>query len=295
MYKCVKLTNRNLKYFRELNDKRYLFNPINKDFFKKYDKYNFAKQLILRKRVKLIKKDLHYIGYIWSEISCSKMCTIHAMNVLYEYDILDNLPYKYLINTIKGPCIIKYICQNNNYNFNLLKSIGFKKKEGTLILFRNLFQNIPLLFEEKLQFKIFQKGEDEEKRCQIQNEIFQNDTRIPLTLEDIYFDESQDYYFEKGGVFLKIDNKYIGYGQIILENDIPVIVNFGILKEFRGKKYGKALLIYLLKIIYSNGFNKIMIKVKSSNYVALHLYTSMGFYVRNERYNWILEQKSSHK
>ena len=76
-----------------------------------------------------------------------------------------------------------------------------------------------------------------------------------------------------------------------MENDIPVIVNFGILKEFRGKKYGKALLIYLLKLIYSSGFNKIIIKVKSSNYIALHLYTSMGFHIESEIYNWTLEQK----
>ncbi|WP_406541200.1 hypothetical protein [Clostridium ljungdahlii] len=56
-----------------------------------------------------------------------------------------------------------------------------------------------------------------------------------MTLEDIYFDEAQDYYFEKGAIFLKQNDEYIGYGQIVMENDIPVIVNFGILKEFRGK------------------------------------------------------------
>ncbi|AGY74449.1 GNAT family N-acetyltransferase [Clostridium autoethanogenum] len=295
MYKCVKLTNKNLKYFRELNNKRYLFNPVNEDFFKTYDRYNFAKQLILRRRVKLIKKDLHYIGYIWSDVSYNKMCTINAMNVLCNCIAPDNLPYKYLINTIKEPCTIKYICQNNNYNFNLLKSIGFKKGEGTLTLYKNLLENIPLIFDEKLQFKIFEKGKDEQKRCEIQNEIFKTDTRVPLTLEDIYFDEAQDYYFEKGAIFLKQNDEYIGYGQIVMENDIPVIVNFGILKEFRGKKYGKALLIYLLKIMYCSGFNRVIIKVKSSNYIALQLYTNMGFRIESERYNWTLDKKSFHK
>ena len=291
MYKCVKLTNKNLKYFRELNEKRYLFNSLNKDFFKTYDSYNFAKQLILRRKVKLIKKNLHYIGYIWTDIYHNKVCTINAMNILCNCIALDNSPYKYLINTIKGPCTIKYICKRNNYNFALLKSIGFKKGEGTLTLYKDLFENIPLIFDQKLQFKVFQKGKDEQKRCELQNEIFKTDTRVPLTLEDIYFDEVQDYYFEKGAIFLKQNDKYVGYGQIIMENDIPVIVNFGILKEFRGKKYGKALLIYLLKLIYSSGFNKIIIKVKSSNYIALHLYTSMGFHIESEIYNWTLEQK----
>ncbi|WP_406541201.1 hypothetical protein [Clostridium ljungdahlii] len=163
MYKCVKLTSKNLKYFRELNNKRYLFNPVNEDFFKTYDRYNFAKQLILRRRVKLIKKDLHYIGYIWSDISHNKMCTINAMNVLCNCIAPDNSPYKYLINTIKEPCTIKYICQNNNYNFNLLKSIGFKKGEGTLTLYKNLLENIPLIFDKKLQFKIFEREKTNKK------------------------------------------------------------------------------------------------------------------------------------
>ncbi|CAB1245139.1 GNAT family N-acetyltransferase [Clostridium sp. MT-14] len=284
MYKCIKLIKKNLKYFRELNSKRTLFNSLNKDFFQVYDNCNFIQKMILRNKVKLIKNNVKYIGYIWTDIYNKNVCYINAMNVLYGYNNMSSLPYKYLINTIKENCIIRYLCENNDYNFKLLKSVGFEKKEGTLILYKELPENMHFILNRELEFEMLQKGKDEGKRCEIQNKIFQEDNRVPLTLEDIFFDEVQDYYFEKGAVFLKKNNEYIGYGQFIIENGIPVIVNFGIIKEFRGKGYSKFLLMYILKLIHSNGFNKIIIKVKNSNYIALNLYKSVGFEVKKEQY-----------
>ncbi|MEY8000000.1 GNAT family N-acetyltransferase [Clostridium sp. Mt-5] len=290
MYKCIKLIKKNLKYFRELNGKRSLFNSLNKDFFQTYDDCNFAQQMILRRKVKLIKNNVKYIGYIWTDIYHKNICNINALNVVYGYNNMDNLPYKYLINTIKEHYTVKYLCENNNYNFNLLKSMGFEKKEGTLILYKELSESIHLILNKELEFEILRKGKDEEKRCEIQNKIFEEDDRVPLTLEDIFFDEIQDYYFERGAVFLKKSNKHIGYGQFIIEKGIPVIVNFGIIKEYRGKGYSKCLLTYLLKLIYSNGFNKIIIKVKDSNYIALNLYKSIGFEVEKEQYHLELKR-----
>ncbi|MHC6179872.1 GNAT family N-acetyltransferase [Clostridium sp. JNZ X4-2] len=290
MYKCIKLIKKNLKYFRELNRKRSLFNSLNKDFFQIYDNCNFAQQMILRRKVKLIKTNVKYIGYIWTDIYHKNICNINALNVVCGYNNMDNLPYKHLINTIREHYTVKYLCENNNYNFNLLKSMGFEKKEGTLILYKELSENIHLILNKELEFEILQKGRDEEKRCEIQNKIFEEDDRVPLTLEDILFDEIQDYYFERGSVFLKKSNEYIGYGQFIIEKGIPVIVNFGIIKEYRGKGYSKCLLAYLLKLIYFNGFNKIVIKVRDSNYIALNLYKSIGFKVEKEQYHLELKR-----
>jgi GNAT superfamily N-acetyltransferase len=161
--------------------------------------------------------------------------------------------------------------------------VGFEKKDGTLILYRDLPESIDFTLNEELEFELMQKGRDEKKRCEIQNKIFQDNNRIPLTLEDIFFDEIQDYYFEKGAVFLKKNDRYIGYGQFIIEKGMPVIVNFGIIKEFRGRGYSRYFLIYILNLIHFNGFNKIIIKVKNSNYIALNLYKSVGFKVKREQ------------
>lgn len=292
MYECVSLVKRNLNCFKKLNSERRLFNNLNKDFFEVYDKSNFAKQIFLRRTVKLLRNNFDYIGYIWTDIICKNVYNINAMNVAVAItdEKEDSKPYVYLISTIKKHCILKYLCEDNTYNSILLENIGFEKKEGTLVLFREIHGSVDLGIGENLNFEMFKKGKDEQKRCIIQNEIFHEQNRIPLTLEDIYMEQLQSYYFEEGSVFLKRNKEYIGYGQIIIENDIPVIVNFGIIQKYRGRGYSKYLLSYLLNIIYQNDFHKTVIKVWNSNYKALNLYKSVGFKVRKERFNWELEK-----
>lgn len=291
MYECVSLVKRNLNCFKKLNSKRTLFNNLNKDFFEIYDKSNFAKQIFLRRTVKLLRNNFDYIGYIWTDIVCKNVYNINAMNVSFiSNKESDSVPYIHLISTIKKHCVLKYLCEDNNYNSTLLEDIGFEKKEGTLVLCRELHESIDIGIHENLKFEMFKKGKDEQKRCRIQNEIFQEHNRIPLTLEDVYMEQLQSYYFEEGAVFLKRNAEYIGYGQIIIENNIPIIVNFGIIEKHRGRGYSKYLLNYLLNIIYQNGFHKIMIKVRDSNYIALNLYRSVGFKVKKERFNWELEK-----
>ncbi len=107
---------------------------------------------------------------------------------------------------------------------------------------------------------------------------FKSHDRIPLTKEDIYFDESQNYYVKDASFFIKKDDEYIGYGQVILENNIPFIVNFGILSNFRKEGYGKVLLNHILNKLKIKGFKKVMIRVSSENEIALNLYKSLGFY-----------------
>lgn len=287
MYQIVILNKKNLNEFRKLNENKNNFNLLNKDFFKIYDKCNFAHKVLLRRKVKLLKQDLKYIGYIWYDVDCSYRNTyiIDALNI-DNFGTEPITSYKYVIDTLKKNSTFYYVCQNNDYNYKILKSIGFEKKEGTLILNLNLNQNIPLIIKDDINFEILKIGRDEKKRCYIQNKIFKNNTRVPLNLNDICFDEMQSYYLKNGAIFIKKGDTYIGYGQIILEDNDPTIVNFGILKEFRGNDYSKCLLTYLLKIVMCNGFNKVKIKVKTFNYIALNLYTQMGFKVENARYKW---------
>lgn len=291
MYECVGLNKRNLICFEELNKARHEFNTLNEDFFEIYNKCNFAQQILLRRRVKLLKDDSKYIGYIWSDMNDKNSCCINAISVLKAMgNIKTNMLYKTLIDTIKRNCSITYLCESNNYNYEILKDVGFRKKEGTLILYSDVSENIPLYPDEELEFEILKRERDEQKRCEIQNEVFRDDNRVPLSIEDIYFDQVQSYYFDKGAVFLKKDGEYIGYGQIIIEDNIPVIVNFGILKEYRGNGYSKSFLSYLLKIIKDTGFKNVKIKVKNTNIPAVNLYEKLGFKTKNEVCTWELKR-----
>lgn len=290
MYECVGLNKRNLVYLEELNKVRCEFNTLNEDFFEIYSKCNFAQQILLRRRVKLLRNDSKYIGYIWFDMHDKNSCCINAISVLKTIgNIKLNILYKTLIDTIKRNCVITYLCETNDYNHEILKDIGFRKSEGTLVLHSNISKDIPIYLNKELEFELLKRERDEQKRCEIQNEVFGDDNRVPLSVEDIYFDQIQGYYFDKGAVFLKKDGEYIGYGQIIIEDDIPVIVNFGILKEYRGNGYSKAFLSHLLKIIKDTGFQNVKIKVKNTNIPAVNLYKKLGFNVKDEVCKWELE------
>ena len=291
MYECVGLNKRNLAYFKELNERKSEFNSLNEDFFETYNNCNFAQQIFLRRRVKLLRINSKYIGYIWSDTNDKNICSINAISVLRVLDdIKVHMLYKLLVDTLNNRHVINYLCESNDYNYEILKNIGFNKKEGTLILYLSTLKENPIYFGDSLEFENLKLGKDEAKRCQIQNEIFKDDNRIPLNIEDIYFDQIQSYYFDLGAIFLKKDGEYVGYGQIIIEDKTPTIVNFGILKEHRGNGYSKAFLSHLLKIIKLNGFNTVKIKVKSTNIPAINLYEKLGFRKKSEVYMWELKR-----
>jgi len=134
-----------------------------------------------------------------------------------------------------------------------------------------------------IEFVNFTIDKDEQLRCDIQNEIFNAPNRIPLRVTDIHWDENQSYYRNEWSIFLKKWDQFIGYGQIILQDDIPQIVNLGIKKEFRGYGYGKQLLYYLLSLLLNTDYDSVKIRVEYKNNIAIDLYRKVGFTL-NEKY-----------
>ncbi len=215
------------------------------------------------------------------------VCDINALNIIKT----DNLKemYSCFVQFMGQNLIFKYNCEYNGYNYNILESIGFKKEYGVLELCLNLekFHNF-IRIPEYIQFENPIINQHEKIRCYIQNEVFKSNTRVPLTKEDIYFDESQDYYIKDASFFIKKNNEYIGYGQVILENSIPFIVNFGIMPNFRNQGYGKMLLNHILNKLKIKGFQNVMIRVNSENEIALNLYKSLGFLLYKEKHMFIM-------
>ncbi|MDP4145692.1 MAG: GNAT family N-acetyltransferase [Bacillota bacterium] len=284
MYKSVKLTNKNLSDFKLLNANRIKFNSLNEDFFKIYDELSFLKKIAIRRNVNLLKNEENYIGYIWANKTSEHNYSINSMSV----ENCDNEVecYKSLLSSLDISSTLTYLCEDKNENTSVLKAIGFANKSCTLSMYSSLEPFNTYSIDGDISFKRLNRGKDEEIRCKIQNEVFEKEDRIPLYLEDIYYDEAQNYYYDEGAVFITRKGKYIGYGQIIIENNMPTIVNFGILKEYQGKGYGKQLLAHLLNILKSNNFNKVLIKVNSDNQIALNLYRSFGFSVYSKTSLW---------
>ncbi|EJO5348806.1 GNAT family N-acetyltransferase [Clostridium botulinum] len=290
MFRCINLNKDNIIKFKELNQNRKTFNILNEDFFVLYDNCSFIQKLFLKKRVKLLFKEDECIGYIWTNTT-KNMCHINALNIIN----LNNLKavHDYLIRPIGENLIIEYDCEHNGNNYDILEFIGFKKEGGILELYLDL-QN----FTNDIKIKDYIKFENpiinkhEKIRCYIQNEAFKSSDRVPLTKKDIYFDESQNYYVKDASFFIKDRDEYVGYGQVILEDYIPFIVNFGILPKFRGKSYGKILLIHILNTLKTKGFNKVMIRVSSENEIAINLYKSLGFLLYKEKHVFVIDSSN---
>ncbi|MGE5629450.1 MAG: GNAT family N-acetyltransferase [Solirubrobacterales bacterium] len=290
MYECVNFSKKNIEDLKELNSLRSQFNLENEDFIDYYLSCNFAKQVLLRCRVKLLKHEEKYIGYIWFETALNEIIIKSMFSIEKEAE-----PYRVLISNIKAKGPVKYNCLNNEYNFNILEELGFIKNEGVIAMHLDNFQfnyknHEEFLIENNLNFRVFRKGMDEELRCMVQNEVFQENGRIPVGVSDIYFEESQRFYFEKGSIFLFKGEECAGYAQIIIEKDMPYIVNVGILKKYQGLKYGKILMEHMLQILRECDYKVVGIRVKTSNYKALNLYKSLGFIENNHMYNLQLKR-----
>ncbi|MBU3098882.1 MULTISPECIES: GNAT family N-acetyltransferase [Clostridium] len=284
MYKSIGLTLKNIDDFREINKFNTNFSLSNKDFFALYDSSNIIQKLFMRKNVNLLMEDNNYIGYIWFEKQNKYHSCINSMNVIEKGNLI--YFYKNLIGSVINNSLLTYECEDNKVNIDILSELGFKRTKGFRELEKQCSEHFNTFVTSEITFSIVKRNKDEKLRCLLQNEIFKNDDRIPIDIEDIYYDEEQEYYFDKGAIFIKYNNEPIGYGQIIVEEKSAIIVNFGIIGKNRNVGYGKVLLEYLLNIAMDNNFSKVSLRVDADNIVAFNLYRSLGFSVKKEFYTW---------
>jgi ribosomal protein S18 acetylase RimI-like enzyme len=244
-----------------------------------YKKMTSMDKLSLIKRLILIMKNKNIIGYIWfeklpdntiyiKEISIKQECIIEVINQnLKIYDYFKNKE-------------VIYEGYDNRGLDELLKSIGLIIETKSLfkILGTSHINSGNIKLSESLKIEHFIKNHDEGIRCKIQNEVFNSVSRIPLTIEDMFLDENQEYYINKYSVFLKFYDKHIGYGQIIKFNSkIYLIVNLEILDEYRRSGFGEYLLMSLIKLAKDDGIERVYIRVDINNFKAIRLYNKLGF------------------
>nr|WP_307906085.1 N-acetyltransferase [Clostridium botulinum] len=201
MYNLDMLNKSNLNEFSNLNELRFKFNKLNKDFLESYYNLNNVQLLLLRKKLRLLKKGDKYIGYIWLGNKINNVCKINSMYIIESSKLLDE--YSYLIDNIDVSYPLIYQCQKNKYNFEILSSLGFKKKNGIMEMSQQLRKIKDIYIPDDISFKKFIRGRDEPIRCFIQNTVFESKDRLPLRIEDIYYDEMQEYYCEDASIFMK--------------------------------------------------------------------------------------------
>lgn len=260
----------NIKVFKKLYNKNY----SDKDFFAIYDKGSFMLKYFLRKQVRLFKYNNKYIGYVWYDYSKKYSDFKNIYGLYFLEDFRDLIDYKILdfINCN----IIKFDLAENYSTSKFMKKLGFDIYMKTYLMKLTVPKRFVKLGE-GVTFKHFIKNCDEKLRCDVQNEIFYDENRVPLNAEDIFDEENQDYYVDDFSVFLYVSNECAGYGQIILSDNLYTIVNFGILKKYRCCGYGYTLLNYLIKLCSINNIDNVYIRVEKDNHNAISLYNKAGF------------------
>lgn len=269
-----KLSLNSIEVFRELYNESNNYESYDKDFFYSYDKQNFVMKFLYRKFVKLIIVNGISIGYLWHESPVDRFTRVWSLFVNPKYY---NLINERTLSEFDNLTLGYEELDKNNKNL-ILKKLGFKN-----IRYSNLmYMNIESYNKEKIKYKDFkivefQENKDEGLRCHIQNEIFGEIGRRELSIEDIYMDMAQDYYIKNLCYFGIEKYKHIGYGQIINNRGMYTIVNFGTIKESRGKGLGKALLHGIIIKAKETGIKDLYIRVDYENEKAINLYKNIGF------------------
>ena len=228
------------------------------DFFRyKYAKVKIHNKLLMIWQLDRFDLDVSYINKVF------------FINELDEKEY--NLFKKNNINTLK------FIYEGKDDVMNELTSHGFYKSDANIIMKLSLSNKKFEIDDTNISFMKFIKGKDDRKRCDIQNEVFYDPSRIPLTPRDITYEYSKSFFVDDMALFMTINDKEIGYGQILILDNNYTIANLGILKKYQGQGYGKKLLVKFLNLAIEKGLSEVFIRVKESNEVAYSMYKNFGF------------------
>ena len=282
MVQYEKLTNKNFSQLEILVNEFLSLNKYKINFIKYYLKSNLFKKSLLKNNLILILLDNEYIGYIWFDYNDIDTILINAAYIKDQYV---NIIKFNDIPKFNGKILI-YQTYEDSLTTKLLSSNLFMRSKITKLLEYNIKTKLNINCDVK--FRKFAKNKDEFLRCEIQNSIFNDDSRTPLKPKDIRYEEKQLYYNENFCIFmLNSNNTEIGYGQIIFNNNIYTIVNFGIVNNYRNKGYGECLLNYLINLAHDNNISKIFIRVEEDNFKAINLYFKTGFKIVGNYTTWI--------
>lgn len=270
-----KLSLFNINYFKKLYSKSENAYICDKNFFEIYNEEPFLIKYIIRKQIKLFKVKNQYVGYIWYEFpSYDGFSNIYAIYLKDEY--IELLNSKILshskVNTFRFDMLA------NSKASSIMKKLNFSINSKNILMKINTAPYNNNSNKYKIIFKHFKEGQDEELRCKIQNSVFHEKDRIPLSEGDIRIEEDEDYYLKDFSVFIcEEDGHAIGYGQIIYNKGLYTIVNLGILYEYRKQGYGEMLVEYLIELCYKHSIQNVYIRVDKNNDKALSLYNKIGF------------------
>jgi ribosomal protein S18 acetylase RimI-like enzyme len=206
-------------------------------------------------------KEVLYYPCLEKGISFPSLLFVLRKNLkLTGYQLLLN--YKNIdIRTVKEYFRIKLLSDFKYMYLRLGKSLSFERINNMEYKVRKAILDV-----------------DEGIRVILQNGIFSEVRgRKELTIDEVLNEEKDPKFISDLCFILEINNDPAGYGQILCIEGRNVLVNFGIIPEYRGKGYSKIFLEDIISHCISYGVEELYLSVDNSNVKALGLYKSMGF------------------
>ena len=268
-----RLKAKNINEFKNLLEEVKYVSKYRNDYYNYYNNKSFLQKFLIRKLVKLIKVDDKYIGYIWADYP--DIASIHLKDFYIKKEYFN----------ILSPSFLEFLNSNSVYyetyesciSAKIFDRLSMKKIKSTDLLKKTIDLIPEVVTSKNITFSLCRKEKDAKKRCEVQNLIFNKDSRMPLSVQDIIYDEKTDYYIEDLCLFILKDNKIIGYGQIIYSRSMYMIVNFGVIEEFRNNGYGYILINKLISLAVNKGITELYVRVEKNNFIAKSLYYKVGF------------------
>lgn len=161
--------------------------------------------------------------------------------------------------------------------------LGFKERQCEVFMKINL-KNIEFdksIFSD-FEFEKLDSTKNADKRCEIQNEAFYSESRMPIKIKDIKYEMKRKCFVEELSYFLKFKKIYIAYGQIMILDGNYTIANLCVKNDFQCNGYGKILIKYLMFSAKNLNIENLYIKVDNENIKAFNLYKKLGFETINQ-------------
>lgn len=92
-------------------------------------------------------------------------------------------------------------------------------------------------------------------------------------------------------IVLEVDQKVVGYCGVWVVIDEAHVTNIAILPEYRGRKFGEALMQNLFDVARTMGAKSMTLEVRVTNYVAQSMYRKFGFQKGGLRKNYYTDNQ----
>lgn len=138
--------------------------------------------------------------------------------------------------------------------------------------------------DESIVFR-FMREEDIDQVLEIEHASF----ATPWSREAFYNELNMNKFAVY--IVLEVDQKVVGYCGVWVVIDEAHVTNIAILPEYRGRKFGEALMQNLFDVARAMGAKSMTLEVRVTNYVAQSMYRKFGFQKGGLRKNYYTDNQ----